>query len=132
MDCIGHVQKRMRKRLMNLKATHKEKLADGKTIGGRGRLSDFVIKKIQRYYGFAIWQNVRKGENATEKQKEISMHQMRKNIVGILHHMIKILHNNICIVLGVLSHGVPGSEMLQMAQKHTKTSTVSPMYFLIC
>ena len=86
LDCIGHVQKRMRKRLMNLKATHKEKLADGKTIGGRGRLSDFVIKKIQRYYGFAIWQNVRKGENATEKQKEISMYQMRKNIWNTSSH----------------------------------------------
>ena len=48
LDCIGHVQKRMGKRLMNLKATHKEKLADGKTIGGSGRLSDSVIKKIQR------------------------------------------------------------------------------------
>ena len=54
LDCIGHVQKRMGKRLINLKATHKEKLADGKTIGGRGRLSDSVIKKIQRYYGFVI------------------------------------------------------------------------------
>ena len=26
LDCIGHVQKRMEKRLINLKATHKEKL----------------------------------------------------------------------------------------------------------
>ena len=88
LDCIGHVQKRMGKRLMNLKATHKEKLADGKTIGCRGRLSDSVIKKIQRYYGFAIRQNVLKGENVTEKQKEISIYQMKKNIIGILHHMI--------------------------------------------
>ena len=45
LDCIGYVQKRMEERLMNLKATHKEKLADGQTIGGRGRLSDSVIKK---------------------------------------------------------------------------------------
>ena len=37
LDCIGHVQRRMGKRRMNLKTTHKEKLADGKTIGGRGR-----------------------------------------------------------------------------------------------
>ena len=88
LDCIGHVQRRVGKRLINLKATHKEKLADGKTIGGRRRLSDSVIKKIQRYYGSAIWQNVLKGENATEKQKEISIYQMKKNIIGILHHMI--------------------------------------------
>ena len=73
---------------MNVKATHKEKLADGKTIGGRGRLSDSVIKKIQRCYGFAIRQNVLEEENATEKQKEISIYSMKKNIIGILHHMI--------------------------------------------
>ena len=79
----------MGKRLMNLKATHKVKLADGKTIDGRGRLSDSVIKQIQRYNGFAIWQNVLKGENATEKQKEISIYQIKKNIIGIFHHMIK-------------------------------------------
>ena len=88
LDCIGYVQKRMGKRLMNLKATHKEKVADGKTLGGRGRLSDSVIKKIQRYDGFAIPQNVLKGENVTEKKKEISIYQMKKNIIGILHHMI--------------------------------------------
>ena len=47
---------------LNLKAMHKEKLADAKKIGGRGRLSDSVIKKVQRYYGFAIRQNVLKVE----------------------------------------------------------------------
>ena len=73
LDCIGHVQKKMGKRLMNLKATHKEKQADGKTIGGRGRLSDSVIKKSQKYYGFVMRQNVLKGETAIEKQKEISI-----------------------------------------------------------
>ena len=112
---------------MNLKATHKEKLGDGKTIGGRGRLSDSVVKKVQRYYDFAIRQNVIKGENATEKQKEISIYQMKKKIIGILHHMI----NKKDLAQQHL-YCPRGSESLQMAQKHTKTSTVSPMYFLIC
>ena len=45
MDCVGHVQKRMGKHLMNLKATNKGKLADGKAIGGCGRLTDDKIKQ---------------------------------------------------------------------------------------
>ena len=40
LDCVGDVQKRMGKHLMNLKARTKEKLADGKPIGGQGRLSE--------------------------------------------------------------------------------------------
>ena len=40
LDCVGHVQKRMEKHLLNLKARTKGKLADGKPTGGHGRLSD--------------------------------------------------------------------------------------------
>lgn len=48
LDCVGHVQKRMRKHLLNLKARTKGKLADVKPIGGRGRLSGEKIKQNQR------------------------------------------------------------------------------------
>ena len=44
VDCIGHVQKHMGKRLMNLKSTTKGKLADGKTIGLKWQLTDVTIK----------------------------------------------------------------------------------------
>ena len=54
LDCVGHVQKRMDKHLLNLKARTKGKLADGKPIGGIGRLSDTRIKKFQKDYGLAI------------------------------------------------------------------------------
>ena len=47
LDCVGHVQKRMGKHLFNLKARTKEKLADGKPIGGRGRLTDTKIKNFK-------------------------------------------------------------------------------------
>ena len=50
LDCVGHVQKRMDKHLLNLKVRTKGKLADGKHIRGRGRLSDQKIKQIQRYH----------------------------------------------------------------------------------
>ncbi|GFV25434.1 uncharacterized protein TNCV_1147041 [Trichonephila clavipes] len=40
MECVGHVQKRMGTRLRKLKLVYSEKkLSDGKTIGGKGRLT---------------------------------------------------------------------------------------------
>ncbi|GBN45659.1 hypothetical protein AVEN_174604-1 [Araneus ventricosus] len=46
VECVGHVQRRMGTRLRRLKKDMKrKKLADGKTIGGRGRLTDELIKK---------------------------------------------------------------------------------------
>ena len=57
-DCVGHVQKRMGTALRNLKLQFKgQKLADGKTIGGAGRLTDKVINSLQNYYGDAIRRN---------------------------------------------------------------------------
>ena len=58
MDCVGHVQKRMGTALRNLKMQYKgQKLADRKTIGGAGRLTDKVINSLQNYYGDAIRRN---------------------------------------------------------------------------
>ena len=47
LDCVGHVQKRMGKHLLNLKAQTKGKLADGKSIGGCGRLSGKKSSKFK-------------------------------------------------------------------------------------
>ena len=53
-DCVGHIQKRMGIALRRLKDDHKgEKLLDGKTIGGQGRLSIGLINSLQNYYGDA-------------------------------------------------------------------------------
>ena len=57
LDCVGHVQKRMGKHLLNLKSRSSGKLLDGKSIGGRGRLTENKIKDLQRKYGLAIRQN---------------------------------------------------------------------------
>lgn len=52
---MGHVQKRMGTRLRALKKTYtKQKLSDGKGIGGKGRLTDKWIDKISSFYGMAI------------------------------------------------------------------------------
>lgn len=60
LECVGHVQKRMGSRLRKLKLKlGKSKLSDGKTMGGRGRLTNSGINEIQLYYGLAIRRNVK-------------------------------------------------------------------------
>ncbi|GFV64968.1 uncharacterized protein TNCV_3963791 [Trichonephila clavipes] len=55
IECVGHVQKRMGTRLRKLKLVYsKKKLSGGKTIGGKGRLTDSLIDKLAHYYGNAI------------------------------------------------------------------------------
>lgn len=90
MDCVGHVQKHMGKHLMNLKATTKGKLEDGKTIGGCSRLTENKIKQIQLYYGLAIRQNVLTEANPTKKDVSVAVYTMKKNIIAILHHCVHL------------------------------------------
>ena len=51
LECVGHVQKRVGTRLRNLKKTEKN-------IGGKGKLTDKIIDRLQNYYGIAIRSNV--------------------------------------------------------------------------
>ncbi|GFW74484.1 uncharacterized protein TNCV_2413831 [Trichonephila clavipes] len=52
LECVGHVEKRMGTRLRALKLKLKgKKLEDKKSLGGRNRLTDAEIDKLQRYYG---------------------------------------------------------------------------------
>ena len=89
LDCVGHVQKRMGKHLLNLKARTKGKLADGKPIGGRGRLTDTKIKKLQKYYGLAIRQNTLKKLTPTDREVDIAIYTMKKNIIAVLNHSVE-------------------------------------------
>ncbi|GFS52283.1 uncharacterized protein TNCV_4850121 [Trichonephila clavipes] len=51
IECVGHVQRIMGTRLRKLKLVYsKKKLSDGKTIGGKGRLTDSLIDKLAHYY----------------------------------------------------------------------------------
>ena len=89
MDCVGHVQKRMGKHLLKLKSSTKGKLKDGKTIGGRGRLTEAKIKQLQRYYGLAIRQNVLTKPNPTETEVQVAVYTMKKNIIATLSHNVE-------------------------------------------
>jgi len=50
-ECIGYVQKRVGTRLRELKK-------NVRGLGGRGKLTDAVIDKLQNYYGIAVRSNV--------------------------------------------------------------------------
>ena len=78
LDCVSHVQKRMGKHLMNLKARTKGKLADGKPIGGQGRLTEGKIKHLQKYYGLAIRQNTLSKANPSEREVDVAVYTMKK------------------------------------------------------
>ena len=70
----------------DFESNHERKTNRWKTIGGKGRLTEALIKKVQRYYGLAIRQNFIKAANPTEK--EIGIYQMKKNIMTLLSHII--------------------------------------------
>ena len=59
LECIGHVQKRVGSRGRKLKSPNMGlKLADGKGLAGKGRLTDAKIDILQNYYGLAIRENL--------------------------------------------------------------------------
>ena len=65
---IGHVQKRMETRLRNVRKSKK--------LGGKGKLTEALIKKLSTYYGLAIRRNVN------------SVIDMKKAIMATYDHII--------------------------------------------
>ena len=92
LDCVGHVQKRLGKHLLNLNASAKGKLDDKKTFGVKGRLTEVKIKKLQyynsKYYGLAIRQNTISKPSPSEQEISVAVYQMKKNIIATLHHNV--------------------------------------------
>ncbi|XP_046850412.1 uncharacterized protein LOC124443906 [Xenia sp. Carnegie-2017] len=75
LECVGHVQKRMGSRLRSLKKQFgSTRPSDGKSIGGKGHLTDKVIDNLQVYYGKAMRNNSH------------SMERMKNAIWAIWHH----------------------------------------------
>ncbi|GFT87215.1 uncharacterized protein TNCV_3543791 [Trichonephila clavipes] len=97
IECVGHVQKRIGTRLRKLILVYsKKKLSDGKTIGGKGRLTDSLIDKLAHYYGNAIRCN------------STSVKEMRKAIWAVFGVILAALMMNRCtgFVLQIQIHGV--------------------------
>ena len=77
-ECVGHVQKRIGSGLREFKRKCRGmKLSVGKEVGGRGRLTDKVVDKIQNYYGEAI------------KNNAGNLASMKSAISAIFQHMIR-------------------------------------------
>ena len=55
-ECVGHIQEQLRSRLRKLKRLKKEFFSNGKTLGGKSRLTDKMINKLQNYISIAIRQ----------------------------------------------------------------------------
>ena len=71
-ECINHVSKRMGTALRNLK---EQCTAKGESIGGKGKLTNYLITKIQNYYGRAI------------KDNHTDIRLMKQRIFAILFHL---------------------------------------------
>ena len=58
LECVGHLQKRLGSRLRSLKKRlEKNRLEDGKPSGGKGRLTDKIIDKLQNTQSVDAMQN---------------------------------------------------------------------------
>lgn len=78
IECVGHIQKRMGTRLRTLKAKTK-RLPDDTPLGGRNRLTDAAILKLQSYYGLAIRRNSESVKNMKEAIWAQYFHVMASN-----------------------------------------------------
>ena len=58
----GYIHKSIGLNLRKYKRKRKEKLSDGGTVGGQGKLTEVVIDTFQNYYGAAI-RNDRRSEH---------------------------------------------------------------------
>ena len=57
-ECVGHIQKRIRTALREYKRKMKGiRLTDGRSISGKGRLTDVMINRIQNCFGQCIRNN---------------------------------------------------------------------------
>ena len=75
LECVGHIQKRVGTRCRNLRQSYQGKrLSDGKSLSGRGRLTDKAINTLQNFFGMAVRQNY---EN---------LYAMKKAILATLFH----------------------------------------------
>ena len=82
-ECINHVSKRLGTRLRKLKAEEvvEKQTKTGKTfrrslLGGKNKLTDFVIDKLTNYYGQAVRRNVGK-----------TTQMLRQDILSTFYHV---------------------------------------------
>ena len=96
-ECVGHIQKRLGAALRKYKKDKKGvKLADGKSVGGKNRLTDAICDSMQNFYGEAI------------RNSQGDLKGMVNDIWAIPHHM-------------VADPNIPLKEQHQFCPKHDNT-----------
>ena len=85
LECVWHFQKRVGARLRKLKSENKGKLSDGKTLTGKGRLTEKVINKLQNYFGIVIRQST-----------GTTVFELKKAIGAVLYHCTDFTEAETC------------------------------------
>ena len=123
-ECVGQIQKRLGSALLQYKKNMKgQQLADGKGVGGAGRLTQDTIKRIQNYYGLAIRQN--KGD----------LQGIKAAINAIMHHIIEhpqkslAFQHKYCPKGKERSLGVGFRKTKLMVPRHTREQTDYLQFF---
>ena len=95
-DCIGHIENRMGTALRELVSRHRgQKLADGKTIGGAGRLTNTLMNSLQNYYGDAIWKSAGDLDGMVKAVQATLLHCNSSNAVP-RHHLCPVGEDSWC------------------------------------
>ncbi|GFW88012.1 uncharacterized protein TNCV_216841 [Trichonephila clavipes] len=107
LECIGHVQKRVGGRFRQLKKTTKG-------LGGKNKLTDKLIDRIQNYYGIAIRNNVG------------NLQKMMSSVIAAFFHCVSgknnSLHGHSFIFLKDLRVGVVTKGQKQLGVPSKKLS----------
>ena len=75
LECVGHIQKKIGGCLRKLKSSDKVPLSDGKSLSGKGRLTEKMINKLQNYFRIAV-----------QQYTGTTVYQLKKAIGAVLYH----------------------------------------------
>ncbi|XP_063965894.1 uncharacterized protein LOC135156738 [Lytechinus pictus] len=101
IECVGHVGKRMYKALDKYRKDKSGKLlSDGKRVGHtkgrlRGTSDTLSIGRLSKLYRATIRSYSNKGAIDNEQDKVRAVEKMRKAILAILYHSVKMRNNRI-------------------------------------
>ena len=83
-ECVGHVQKRLVTALRKYKKDKKgNKVSDGKSDGGKRRLTDKIIDQMHNYYGKAIRENLGNLAGMKQSIKDIQCHMIKNGKLSL-------------------------------------------------
>ncbi|GFW09074.1 uncharacterized protein LOC101238613 [Trichonephila clavipes] len=123
LECIGHVQKRVGGRLRQLKKTTKG-------LGGKNKLTDKLIDRIQNYYGITIRSNVG------------NLQKMMSSVIAAFFHCVSGKNNSLhgqcpegseswCRYQRAKAAGSPLKE-IQQGLPNKIINQIKPTYLKLC